>query len=182
MALQDISAVCGAFSVHALVLAVAYLVQRVAAQAPVNDVISWPSGLLLLATVIYAAVVRTTNQLWAADPAIGPFLLKGWPFMNVGTRYDCQWSVSSCHIMSEVRPAFGSHACWLCAEQVEPRIREAALARAEKVLSCVTWYDIPGAYRRIPRQVLKLFPHRLLRPLPRWLPRHFCHQPLKPPQ
>ena len=38
------------------------------AQAPVNDVVSWPPGLLLLATVLYATLGTSPHELWEIEP------------------------------------------------------------------------------------------------------------------
>ncbi|KAF8957167.1 hypothetical protein BDZ97DRAFT_2062402 [Flammula alnicola] len=41
------------------------------AQAPVNDIVSWPSGLVLLATILYVALGTPPNVLWEIEPATG---------------------------------------------------------------------------------------------------------------
>ncbi|KIK01119.1 hypothetical protein K443DRAFT_7167, partial [Laccaria amethystina LaAM-08-1] len=82
------------------------------AQAPVNDVVSWPPGLLLLATVLYATLGTSPNQLWEIEPVTGVFLFTGLPKLSIRGMQRVNWVTSACHFVPGIRSAFGRANFW----------------------------------------------------------------------
>lgn len=76
------------------------------AQAPVNDVVSWPPGLLLLATVLYATLSSSPNDLWEIEPVTGIFLFAGLPKLSIRGMQRINWVTSACHFVPGIRSAY----------------------------------------------------------------------------
>ncbi|KAI0314661.1 hypothetical protein OF83DRAFT_1063473 [Amylostereum chailletii] len=112
------------------------LIQPVVAQAPANDIVSWPSGLLLLATVLYAALSTDPDALWEIEPTIGLFLFEGLPRMSISRMQSVNWFPPACHFVPGIRNAHGQRALWVCAELVGEQARAEALRKALQVLKC----------------------------------------------
>ena len=115
------------------------LIQPVMAQAPVNDVVSWPAGLLLLATVLYAALGTAPDELWNVDPSIGVFLWTGLPLASVPTMQRVDWVASACHFVPGIRSAYGISNFWIRSEDVSQGARDEALRAALEVMSPVRY-------------------------------------------
>lgn len=129
-----------------VVLALAQLavvLQPVVAQAPVNDVISWPSGLLLLASVLYAALGTNCESLWDIDPSIGPFLWSGLPKLSISIMQRVNWVSGACHFVPRIRSAYGISNFWIRSEGVTDVARADALRKTLDVLHCVTYGPLP---------------------------------------
>lgn len=118
-----------------------YLIEKVVAQAPVNDVISWPSGLLLLASVLYAALGNGPEKLWEIEPTAGLFLFAGLPLISIPRMQKVNWVSTTCHFVSRIRSAYGKSNFWIRAESVTEGARTEALQRVTRLLSCVIWED-----------------------------------------
>ncbi|KAJ7055855.1 hypothetical protein C8F01DRAFT_1373360 [Mycena amicta] len=112
-------------------------IQQVLAQAPGNDFVSWPSGLLLLAAVLYAALGNTPRQLWEIDPSVGWFLFGGLPMFSFKAMRKVKWGSNICHFVPGIRTSFGVSNFWLRADAVTADARKEALKRATAVLSPV---------------------------------------------
>ncbi|KIK71500.1 hypothetical protein GYMLUDRAFT_66697 [Collybiopsis luxurians FD-317 M1] len=119
--------------------------QTVLAQAPVNDVISWPSGLLLLASVLYAALGSSVDRLWEIEPASGIFLFSGLPQISIPLMQRVTWAANACHFVSGIRNANGISNFWIKSEKVSAAARAEALQKALKVLECASWEIRPDA-------------------------------------
>ena len=115
----------------------------VLAQAPVNDVVSWPSGLLLLATVLYAALGTSPNLLWEIEPVTGFFLFGGLPKISLPTMRRVNWVASACHFVPGIRSAFGRSNFWVRSNEVTTEARAKALEKVLSQLRCTT-YRPPG--------------------------------------
>ncbi|KAF9071937.1 hypothetical protein BDP27DRAFT_1418513 [Rhodocollybia butyracea] len=120
-------------------------IQTVLAQAPVNDVISWPSGLLLLASVLYAALGTSVDRLWEIEPSSGIFIFSGLPQISIPLMQRVTWAASACHFISGVKSANGISNFWIEAGKVSVGARAEALEKAMKVLRCVGWETREGA-------------------------------------
>ncbi|KAL1718047.1 hypothetical protein EV715DRAFT_201859 [Schizophyllum commune] len=108
--------------------------EPVLAQAPVNDVVSWPSGLLLLASALYAALGTNCENLWSIDPSIGPFLWKGLPTFSIPAMRRVNWVSAACHFVPGIRTAIGVSNFWIRSEEVSAATRAEALRKAAAVL------------------------------------------------
>ena len=111
----------------------------VLAQAPVNDVVSWPSGLLLLATVLYAALATSPDLLWEIEPVSGFFLFRGLPKISLSTMQRVAWVTSACHFVPGIRSAFGQSNFWVRSNEVSIAARARALDKVLSQLRCVTY-------------------------------------------
>ncbi|KAH7103652.1 hypothetical protein BKA62DRAFT_784339 [Auriculariales sp. MPI-PUGE-AT-0066] len=129
------------------IVVLACFVERCAAQAPVNDVISWPAGLLLLATVLYAALGNTSDQLWAIEPAVGFFLADGLPHLALPLVQNWRWHSRVCHFIPRVRRATGKSNFWLRSEHISEPARNEALERSIATIPCL-WYGEHGSIDR----------------------------------
>ncbi|KAF7345219.1 hypothetical protein MSAN_01898500 [Mycena sanguinolenta] len=118
-------------------LMLSFFEQQVLAQAPVNDVVSWPSGLLLLASVLYAALGNTPRQLWAIEPSVGFFLFRGLPMFSFKTMRMVRWASTACHFVPGIRSAFGISNFWVRAEAITASARAQALQQVTALLSPV---------------------------------------------
>ncbi|KAH7103653.1 hypothetical protein BKA62DRAFT_696051, partial [Auriculariales sp. MPI-PUGE-AT-0066] len=125
------------------VVFLAYFVKHAAAQAPINDLISWPPGLLLLATVLYASLGKTADQLWPIEPSVGVFLADGLPHIALPLAHEIDWEPSACHFIPRVRRATGFSNVWLPADKILAPAREEALAKCLAALPCI-WHGDPG--------------------------------------
>lgn len=114
-------------------------VQMVLAQAPVNDVVGWPSGMLLLATVVYAALGNSSTRLFEIDPSIGLFLFRGLPVFALKPMGKVRWASTRCHFVSGVRTAYGISNFWVRGESVTPDTRKIVLDSVLEVLSPVIY-------------------------------------------
>ncbi|KAI0314660.1 hypothetical protein OF83DRAFT_423146 [Amylostereum chailletii] len=113
------------------------LLQPVLAQAPVNDVVSWPSGLLLLASVLYAALGTAPEMLWDIEPAIGIFLFRGLPKVSIPVMQKVSWVANACHFVSGIRNAYGKSNFWIRADLVTIHARKEALEKALQIITFV---------------------------------------------
>lgn len=118
-------------------LILAAIMPVVVAQAPVNDVIAWPPGLLLLATVLYAALAAAPDTLWNVEPAIGIFMGTGLPHFSVPTMKRVAWVASACHFLPRIRTAHGVSNFWICTDEITPEARQDTLKAVLEVLSPV---------------------------------------------
>ncbi|TCD67338.1 hypothetical protein EIP91_000259 [Steccherinum ochraceum] len=121
----------------------ASLLQPVLAQAPVNDVISWPSGLLLLASVLYAALGTNCDVLWEIDPSIGPFIWTGLPVFSISVMQRVRWVAKACHFVPRIRTAHGKSNFWIRSDEISQVARNDALRKALAVLHPVTYIPLP---------------------------------------
>ncbi|KAH8092218.1 hypothetical protein BXZ70DRAFT_464708 [Cristinia sonorae] len=111
----------------------------VLAQAPVNDVISWPSGLLLLASVLYAALGTNCETLWDIDPSIGPFIWSGLPLLSLSPMKRVNWVSNACHFVSGIRTANGKSNFWIRSEEVTSAARSEALRKVTSLIHPVMY-------------------------------------------
>ncbi|KAH7103650.1 hypothetical protein BKA62DRAFT_636124 [Auriculariales sp. MPI-PUGE-AT-0066] len=125
------------------IVLLACFVEHAAAQAPVNDVISWPAGLLLLATVLYAALGSSSDQLWAIEPSIGVFLAEGLPHIALPLVQKWEWHAPVCHFIPRVRRATGHSNFWLRSEEISAIARKEALEKSAAILPCL-WHGDHG--------------------------------------
>ena len=114
-------------------------IHPVLAQAPVNDVVSWPSGLLLLASVLYAALGTPPDKIWEIEPAIGWFLCSGLPMISIPMMQRVNWVASACHFVPGIRTAYGKSNFWIQADQVTALARSEALRKVLQCLQCVLY-------------------------------------------
>ncbi|KAJ4470862.1 hypothetical protein J3R30DRAFT_3710824 [Lentinula aciculospora] len=142
------------------------LAQTVLAQAPVNDVVSWPSGLLLLASILYAALGTSADRLWEIEPSSGIFLFSGLPQISIPLMQRVTWSANSCHFIPGVRSANGISNFWIRAEKVTTSARAEALRKALNLLHCVSWDIRTEAVRelKLDNEIWKLTPQGLVHP------------------
>ncbi|KAL1695799.1 hypothetical protein GGG16DRAFT_44937 [Schizophyllum commune] len=106
----------------------------VLAQAPVNDIVGWPTGLLLLATCMYVILGTKYEDLWSIDPSIGPFLWSGSPMRSIHALYPSDQTASVCHFLPRVRTVFGPSTIWAPSEKVSEEARADVLRKATKVI------------------------------------------------
>ncbi|KAL0565904.1 hypothetical protein V5O48_016116, partial [Marasmius crinis-equi] len=118
-----------------------YFVQEVLAQAPVNDIISWPPGLLLLASVLYAALGTTSGRLFEIEPAIGTFMFSGLPLISLPKMRRVNWVAKACHFVPGIRTAHGKYNFWVRADDITPTGIKSALEKVTNVLHCVVWEE-----------------------------------------
>ncbi|TCD64702.1 hypothetical protein EIP91_003776 [Steccherinum ochraceum] len=121
----------------------ASIFQPAFAQAPVNDVISWPSGLLLLASVLYAALGTNCDVLWEIDPSIGPFIWTGLPFFSLPVMQRVNWVADFCHFVPHIRTAVGKSNFWYRSDEISQITRTDALRKVLEVLRPVTYIPLP---------------------------------------
>ncbi|ESK94470.1 hypothetical protein Moror_8128 [Moniliophthora roreri MCA 2997] len=108
----------------------------VLAQAPANDIVTWPPGLLLLASVLYAALGTSAEELWKIDPAVGPVLCFGIPMVSIPTMQHVNWVSNTCHFIPRIRASYGQSNFWIPSEKVSRQAREDALQMALRVMHC----------------------------------------------
>lgn len=108
-----------------------------------NDVVSWPSGLLLLASILYAALATSPDLLWEIEPVTGFFLFAGLPKISLSTMRRVAWVASACHFVPGIRSAFGRSNFWVRSNEVSTEARAKALEKVLSQLRCVT-YRPPG--------------------------------------
>jgi hypothetical protein len=116
---------------------VARVVQPVMAQAPINDLVGRHSGLLLLASVLYAALAQPPDILWTIDPAIGVFMGSGLPHVSIPAMQRVNWVANACHFVPKIRSAYGISNFWIRSENVSRSARTEAIGKALQVLSPV---------------------------------------------
>ncbi|KAF8832845.1 hypothetical protein HHX47_DHR1001864 [Lentinula edodes] len=140
--------------------------QTVLAQAPVNDVVSWPSGLLLLASILYAALGTSPDRLWEIEPSSGIFLFSGLPKISIPLMQRVTWASNACHFVPGVRSANGVSNFWIRAENVTASARAEALQKALSLLQCVSWDIRTEAVRelKLDTKIWKLSPEGLIYP------------------
>ncbi|KAJ3933503.1 MAG: hypothetical protein NXY57DRAFT_878936, partial [Lentinula lateritia] len=140
--------------------------QTVLAQAPVNDVVSWPSGLLLLASILYAALGTSPDRLWEIEPSSGIFLFSGLPKISIPLMQRVTWTSNACHFVPGVRSANGVSNFWIRAENVTASARAEALQKALSLLHCVSWDIRAEAVRelKLDAKIWKLSPEGLIYP------------------
>ncbi|KAG6894249.1 hypothetical protein C0992_006931, partial [Termitomyces sp. T32_za158] len=115
--------------------------QVVLAQAPVNDVVSWPPGLLLLATVMYSAIAQAPDLLWEIEPCIGFFLANGLPKISIPGMQRVRWVANACHFVSGIRTASGISNFWIRANNITHIARTTALKMTLKTMHCVFYEE-----------------------------------------
>ncbi|KAL1735098.1 hypothetical protein EV714DRAFT_268373 [Schizophyllum commune] len=106
----------------------------VLAQAPVNDIVGWPTGLLLLATCMYVILGTKYEDLWSIDPSTGPFLWSGFPMHSIPALYHSDQTASVCHFLPRVRTVFGPSTIWAPSEKISQEARADVLRKATKVI------------------------------------------------
>ncbi|KAJ7584175.1 hypothetical protein C8J56DRAFT_952828 [Mycena floridula] len=151
------------------------LITVVAAQAPLNDVVSWPPGLLLLASVIYAALVTEADRLWEIEPSFGIFLWSGLPLISLPEVPRVLWKSSACHFVPGIRSAFGWLNIWVRADEITVHARSVALQKVLSVMNCVITEDDPS----INSALWRVSPLGLVKPEPVSL--ISLSSPIKPP-
>ncbi|KIM40994.1 hypothetical protein M413DRAFT_445765 [Hebeloma cylindrosporum] len=119
------------------------LLPPVLAQAPVNDVVSWPSGLLLLAAILYAALGTSPDLLWEIEPVTGFFLFAGLPKISFATMRRADWVANACHYIPGIQSASGRSNFWVRSSEVTTEARARALEKVLSQLRCTT-YRPPG--------------------------------------
>ncbi|KAK7677361.1 hypothetical protein QCA50_019691 [Cerrena zonata] len=138
--------------VSSLLLLMLYTV-IVSAQAPVNDIVSWPSGLLLLATILYAALGTSPDDLWNIEPTTGLLIGRGLPLFSLPIMQKVCWVAPSCHYVSGIRTATGISTFWIRADDVTSEARKNCLQRALEVIPCVNYahptFDIDSSLWKI---------------------------------
>ncbi|KAF9010586.1 hypothetical protein BDQ17DRAFT_1515550 [Cyathus striatus] len=115
------------------------------AQAPVNDVISWPPGLLLLAAVLYAALAAPPDTLWSIEPSIGIFMGRGFPLISIPIMQKVAWVTNACHFVSRIRRATGVTNFWIGTEAIKQPTRLEVLRKVLHVLDPII-YEQSGVY------------------------------------
>lgn len=118
-----------------------YNFQEVLAQAPVNDVVSWPPGMLLLASVLYSALGSTPQRLFEVEPVIGLFLFAGLPLVAIPTMCRVNWVAKACHFVAGIRTTYGSSNFWVRAGDISLDTRKEGLRKASSVIHPVTYED-----------------------------------------
>ncbi|KAF9502772.1 hypothetical protein BS47DRAFT_1259370, partial [Hydnum rufescens UP504] len=115
----------------------------VLAQAPANDIISWPSGLLLLASILYAGLGTESDTLWAVDPSIGIFLGNGLPTFSLKAMRRVKWVSKACHFLSDIRSTHGTSNFWIRSNEITAAARAEALKKTSSILHPVTYQPFP---------------------------------------
>ena len=140
----------------------ALFLRPVLAQAPANDVISWPAGLLLLASVLYAALGQHSDNLWAVDPSVGLFLGTGLPVFSLNVMRHVNWVSNACHFVSDIRTAHGKSNFWLRSNAITQSARAQALENVSSFLHCVLYEPLAGP---IDSDLWRLTPAGLMAPI-----------------
>ncbi|TFK33286.1 hypothetical protein BDQ12DRAFT_658161 [Crucibulum laeve] len=123
-------------------IAFSILIRPVLAQAPVNDVISWPPGLLLLATVLYSALGQTPDQLWNIEPAIGLFLWSGLPLMSIEGMQRVEWVAKTCTFVAGIKTSYGASNFWIRGQDIQQKTRDSALQVTLEVVKPVIYLPL----------------------------------------
>jgi hypothetical protein len=126
---------------------VASLLPSAMAQAPVNDVVSWPPGLILLAAVLYAALGAAPDTLWNLEPAIGLFMGEGFSFFAIPTMQRVAWAANACHFAPRIRSTNGVSNFWIRSDRVSSVARVNAMKAALNVMSPVAYEPVEGQYQ-----------------------------------
>ncbi|KAI0029485.1 hypothetical protein K488DRAFT_80127 [Vararia minispora EC-137] len=100
---------------------------------------TWPSGLLLLASVLYAALGQSCESLWDIDPSIGPFLWSGLPLLSLLIMRRVNWVSRACHFVPFIRSAHGVSNFWIRSDIVSNEARADALRKTSSLLHCVIY-------------------------------------------
>ncbi|KAI0078420.1 hypothetical protein K474DRAFT_922770 [Panus rudis PR-1116 ss-1] len=108
------------------------------AQAPVNDIVSWPSGLLLLATILYIALGTSPDDLWSMEPIVGLLTGTGLPLFSLPTMRKVRWVASACHFVPGIRSANGTSAFWIRTEDITSEARSSSLRKVLQCMRCVS--------------------------------------------
>ncbi|KAF9503262.1 hypothetical protein BS47DRAFT_1356346 [Hydnum rufescens UP504] len=77
------------FTATIRIILFALFLRPVLAQAPANDIISWPSGLLLLASILYAGLGTESDR--------------GLPIFSLKAMRRVKWVSNACHFLSDIR-------------------------------------------------------------------------------
>ena len=128
---------------------------------PANDVISWPAGLLLLATVLYAALGQDSDNLWVVDPSIGLFLGTGLPFFSLRAMRRVNWHSNTCHFISNIRTAHGKSNFWMRSNAITETARAQAFEKVSSLLQCVLYEPLAGP---LDKDLWRLTPAGLIAP------------------
>lgn len=131
----------------AATIIVASLLPHTMAQAPANDVVSWPPGLLLLAAVLFAALGAAPDTLWNLEPAIGLFMGEGLSFFAIPTMQRVAWVANACHFVPRIRSSNGISNFWIRSDQVSSVARADAMKAALTVMSPVAYEPVEGPFQ-----------------------------------
>jgi hypothetical protein len=145
----------------------------VLAQAPANDLVSWPPGLLLLATILYASLGSSADHLWEIEPATGFSMWSGLPLFSIPAMKRMRWASPTCHFIPGIRSAYGTTNFWVRSAEVTPVARSEALNQALSVLSCVVYEEKP-----FDQSLWKLTTDGLVHPLDDIPPPHKASLPI----
>ncbi|KAF9506755.1 hypothetical protein BS47DRAFT_1352434 [Hydnum rufescens UP504] len=127
------------FTATIRIILFALFLRPVLAQAPGNDIISWPSGLLLLASILYAGLGTESDSLWVLDPSIGIFLGNGLPIFSLKAMRRVEWVSNACHFLSDIRSTHGKSNFWIRSNEITAAARAEALKKTSSVLPPVTY-------------------------------------------
>jgi hypothetical protein len=116
-------------------------VHPVLAQAPVNNIVSWPAGLLLLASILYISLGTSPDHLWEIEPATGFFMWSGLPLISIPAMKHMTWSSNVCHFIPRICSAYGVSNFWVRSEEITPTAQSDALNKVISVLSCVVYEE-----------------------------------------
>lgn len=101
--------------------------------------VGWPSGLLLLATILYAALGTSPYLLWEIEPAIGFFLFAGLPKLAIPGMQRVNWVTTACHFVPGIRSAHGKSNFWVRSNSVSHAARAQVLEKVLSQLRCITY-------------------------------------------
>ncbi|KAF9509152.1 hypothetical protein BS47DRAFT_1349598 [Hydnum rufescens UP504] len=119
------------FTATICIILFALFLRPVLAQAPANDIISWPSSLLLLASILYAGL--------GTEPSIGIFLGRGLPIFSLKAMRRVKWVSNACHFLSDIRSMHGKSNFWIRSNEITVVARAEALKKTNSVLHPVTY-------------------------------------------
>ncbi|KDR81823.1 hypothetical protein GALMADRAFT_221689 [Galerina marginata CBS 339.88] len=123
----------------ALTAIIASFLPTAFAQAPVNDLVSWPPGMLLLATILYATLGTSPDLLWDIEPVTGFFLFNGLPKISIPLMQQVNWVTKTCHFVPGIRSSTGVQNFWVRSNEISANARAEALENVLSQLGCVTY-------------------------------------------
>ncbi|KAF9010585.1 hypothetical protein BDQ17DRAFT_1346474 [Cyathus striatus] len=123
---------------------------------------NWPTGLLLLAFILYFGLGLDPEALWSVDPSIGLLMGAGLPTFSIPAMRRVSWVAKACHFVPNIRFSSGRANFWVPSDAISASARLEAFDRTLNVLSPIVY---ESAEFQVDENIWKINKHGLLEPI-----------------